>query len=211
MQICSKYDSCALSLCSFIHWRWYYPNHLNYISAWNTSWWPQTFHFSKSRRWYTAFIKLSQPFFFFFGLEKLLFYLHFLKDPFAGYRMLESESHSVVSDSLWPRGLYSPWNSLGQKLEWVAVLFLRGSSQPRDRTQVSHIAGRFFTSWATGETQTFHLSKLGRWYMAFNKLSQLFYLPGKVFVCLESWVDRLFLPSFFSFLPWFHCLLTRLL
>ena len=150
-------------------------------------------------------------FFFFFGLEKLLFYLHFLKDPFAGYRMLESESHSVVSDSLWPRGLYSPWNSLGQKLEWVAVLFLRGSSQPRDRTQVSHIAGRFFTSWATGETQTFHLSKLGRWYMAFNKLSQLFYLPGKVFVCLESWVDRLFLPSFFSFLPWFHCLLTRLL
>ena len=24
------------------------------------------------------------------------------------------ESHSVVSDSLWPRGLYSPWNSLGQ-------------------------------------------------------------------------------------------------
>ena len=31
-------------------------------------------------------------------------------------------------------------------LEWVAVPFSRGSSQPRDRTQVSHIAGRFFTS-----------------------------------------------------------------
>ena len=27
----------------------------------------------------------------------------------------ESESHSVVSDSLWPHGLYSPWNSPGQK------------------------------------------------------------------------------------------------
>ena len=26
----------------------------------------------------------------------------------------ESESHSVVSDSLQPLGLYSPWNSLGQ-------------------------------------------------------------------------------------------------
>ena len=26
----------------------------------------------------------------------------------------ESESHSVVSDSLWPHGLYSPWNSPGQ-------------------------------------------------------------------------------------------------
>ena len=31
-------------------------------------------------------------------------------------------------------------------LEWVAVPFSRGSSQPRDRTQVSHIAGGFFTS-----------------------------------------------------------------
>ena len=31
-------------------------------------------------------------------------------------------------------------------LEWVAVPFSRGSSQPRDRTQVSRIAGRFFTS-----------------------------------------------------------------
>jgi len=36
-------------------------------------------------------------------------------------------------------------------LEWVAFPFSRGSSQPRDRTQVSHIAGRFFTSWATRE------------------------------------------------------------
>ena len=36
-------------------------------------------------------------------------------------------------------------------LEWVAVPFSKGSSQPRDRTQVSHIAGRFFTSWATRE------------------------------------------------------------
>ena len=31
-------------------------------------------------------------------------------------------------------------------LEWVAVPFSRGSSQRRDQTQVSHIAGRFFTS-----------------------------------------------------------------
>ena len=34
-------------------------------------------------------------------------------------------------------------------LEWVAFPFSRGSSQPRDRTQVSHIADGFFTSWAT--------------------------------------------------------------
>ena len=36
-------------------------------------------------------------------------------------------------------------------LEWVALPFSRGSSQPRDRIQVSCIAGRFFTSWATRE------------------------------------------------------------
>ena len=37
-------------------------------------------------------------------------------------------------------------------LEWVAFPFSRGSSQPRDQTQVSRIAvGKFFTSWATKE------------------------------------------------------------
>ena len=30
-------------------------------------------------------------------------------------------------------------------LEWVAVPFSRGSSQPRDQTEVSCISGRFFT------------------------------------------------------------------
>jgi len=30
--------------------------------------------------------------------------------------------------------------------EWVACPFSRGSSEPRDQTQVSHIADRFFTS-----------------------------------------------------------------
>ena len=30
-------------------------------------------------------------------------------------------------------------------LEWVAMPFSRGSSPPRDQTQVSHISGRFFT------------------------------------------------------------------
>jgi len=38
-------------------------------------------------------------------------------------------------------------------LERVAFLFSRGSSQSRDQTGVSQIAGRFFTSWATRETQ----------------------------------------------------------
>ena len=62
-----------------------------------------------------------------------------------------SESRSVMSNSLWPHGLYSPWNSPGQNTEWVAFPFSRGSSLPRDGTQVSHFAGEFFTSWATRE------------------------------------------------------------
>ena len=36
-------------------------------------------------------------------------------------------------------------------LEWIAISFSRGSSWPRDRTQVSHIGGRRFTVWATRE------------------------------------------------------------
>ena len=38
-------------------------------------------------------------------------------------------------------------------LEWVAVPFSRGSSQPRDRIQVSYTAGGLFTSWATRGAQ----------------------------------------------------------
>ena len=34
-------------------------------------------------------------------------------------------------------------------LEWLAILFSWGSSQPKDQTQVSHIAGRLFITWAT--------------------------------------------------------------
>ena len=38
-----------------------------------------------------------------------------------------------------------------RKLEWVSIPFSRGSSQLRDRTQVSCIAGRFCTHWNVGE------------------------------------------------------------
>ena len=33
-------------------------------------------------------------------------------------------------------------------LEWVAISFSKGSSRPRNRTQVSQISGRFFINWA---------------------------------------------------------------
>ena len=98
---------------------------------------------------------------------------------------MKSESCSVMSNSLQPHGLYSPWNSPyqntgvgnlyllwgifptqglnpglliaggiftkwttreAQENEWVAYPFSSGSSQPRNQTGVSRIAGRFFTS-----------------------------------------------------------------
>ena len=63
----------------------------------------------------------------------------------------ESESCSVVSYSLWPHGLVQ--RILQAKiLEWVAFPFSRESSQPRDWTEVFHIACGSFTSWATRET-----------------------------------------------------------
>ena len=62
-----------------------------------------------------------------------------------------SESHSVISNSLRPYGLYSPWNSPGQNTGVGSLSFSRESSQPSDQTQNSHMAGRFFTRWATRE------------------------------------------------------------
>ena len=54
--------------------------------------------------------------------------------------------------TLWdPQGLSSHGTLQARRLKWVAFPFSRGSSQPRDRTQVSCIAGGFFTSWATRE------------------------------------------------------------
>ena len=55
------------------------------------------------------------------------------------------KSYSVMSNSLQPHGP-SPWNSPGQNTWGGSLSFSRGSSQPRDQTQVSHIVGRFFTS-----------------------------------------------------------------
>ena len=40
-------------------------------------------------------------------------------------------------------------------LEWATFLFSRGSSQPRNQTQVSHIVDGFFTRWATKEAMQY--------------------------------------------------------
>ena len=65
----------------------------------------------------------------------------------------ESESRSVLSDSLRSHGRPGRGILQARILEWVAFPFSRGPSQPKDLTQASHIAGGFFTSWATREAQ----------------------------------------------------------
>ena len=50
-----------------------------------------------------------------------------------------------------PPGTSVHVDSPGKNTGWVTVPFSRGSSQPRDQNQVSHIAGEFFTIWATRE------------------------------------------------------------
>ena len=56
------------------------------------------------------------------------------------------ESCSVVSDSLQPHVRHSPWNSPGQYTGVSSLSILQGIFQPKDQTQVSCIAGGFFTS-----------------------------------------------------------------
>ena len=68
----------------------------------------------------------------------------------------ESERCSVCLTLFEPLDC-SPWSSSVHRIlkarimEWVAMSYSRGSSQPRDGTWVSCIAGRFFTSWVTTE------------------------------------------------------------
>ena len=64
---------------------------------------------------------------------------------------VESESCLVMSNSLWPHGLYSPWNSPGQNTGVGSCSILQGIFP----TQVFRIASGFFTSWATREAQEY--------------------------------------------------------
>ena len=64
-----------------------------------------------------------------------------------------AQSYSTLCD---PKDCSPPGSSTHgifqtRTLEWVAISFSRGSSQPRNRTQVSCIAGRRFTIWTTKE------------------------------------------------------------
>ena len=87
--------------------------------------------------------------------------------PYFSHVYLESEFVSQLCLTLVRLHRCSPLGSSvhgisqARTWEWVATSFSRGSSQPRDRTQVSCIKVRFFTIWATRET--LNLSLLLSW------------------------------------------------
>ena len=63
----------------------------------------------------------------------LLLLLHWQAGPLPEPPENDSEITQSCPTLCNPRNLYSPWNSPGQILAWVAFPFFRRSSQPRDR------------------------------------------------------------------------------
>ena len=105
-------------------------------------------------------------------------------------------------------------------LEWVAISSSRGSSWPRNQTQISCIAGRFFPNWATREACIWILSKPVVFSLLILLDFSILFDPGGhfwsfwdllpallVFMTLTPWYFSLFLPMLFSLLS---LLLTRL-
>ena len=64
-------------------------------------------------------------------------------------------------------------------LEWVAISFSRGSSRPRDQTQVSCTAGRYFTVWATSDN-----IKLKKIFMTWQMLPKFYQSPAILLILL---------------------------
>ena len=78
--------------------------------------------------------------------------------PWRGIAALCSLAQSCPT--LWPHGLYPASSSVhgilqARMLEWAAMPSSRGSSQPRDQTQVSCLAGDSFTVWTPRKAQEY--------------------------------------------------------
>ena len=74
---------------------------------------------------------------------------------FAIYRSRRSESRSLMSDTLRPHGLYSPWNSPRQNTGVDSLSLLQGIFPTQGSYPGLHTAGIFFTIWATRGAQEY--------------------------------------------------------
>ena len=113
-------------------------------------------------------------------------YIHMIFQILFHYRLLQGIEYSslcyIDRSSLFVYFIYSEWSEVAQScptlcdpmdcsptdssihgipqariLEWGAISFSRGSSRPRDRTQVACIAGRRFNLWATREAPILYI------------------------------------------------------
>ena len=80
---------------------------------------------------------------------------------------------------------------LARTLEWAAISFSMGFSQPRDLTHISHLAGRFFTTELPGK------SILASWY---PKCKTFFFFLQNIFQWKHNWTENQ--RSF----HWVHCI-----
>ena len=106
-------------------------------------------------------------------------------------KLSENKSHSVMSDSCNPMDCSPPGSSVhgilqARILEWVAISFSRRSSQPKDRTRVSSVAGWFFTIWATQEAPTQPNKKIN------VKLTHLGHSTEQSCLVVEEKVEKFF-------------------
>ena len=124
---------------------------------------PSSRGFSWPRDW-TWVSHIIGRFFSIWATEEEAFYQHsqWLKNYLCHVLCLVAQWCQILCDPVdcSPPGSSVHGVSTARILEWVAMPSSRGSSQPRDRTQVSRIADRFFTIWATREA---HLCNNIKW------------------------------------------------
>ena len=96
-------------------------------------------------------------------ISKFLHYLQWTKPKYLlnwvpQLNLLVTQSCLTLCDPMdWsPPGSSGHEISQARILEWVALSFFRGSSQPRDRTWVSYTIGRFFSNWVKGIPSLFY-------------------------------------------------------
>ena len=111
-------------------------------------------------------------------------YLNILPCAVCCAESLSHALHFVTPWSVACQGSLSLGILQARILEWVAMPSSRGSSQPRDRTQVSHLAGGSFTIWATREAHMFIILTLFvlKWLLQFLPILLLILLLFSYFI-----------------------------
>ena len=90
--------------------------------------------------------------------------------------LCESETHSVVSDSLQPHKLHSPWNSPDQNIGVVAFPFSRGLPNPEIEPGSSALQMDSLPAESQGKPKTF----LVGYFSLLLRLKYTFLIGGKL-------------------------------